>query len=171
MGELQDQAARWRRSRFFPHRLEARAARGVLAVWLLAPGMAVEANDFPTLDRVDQVLTCMRGHGGQTLDNLYACSCAVDAVAAALSYDDFVEATTFKGFKSMPGERGGLFRESARGQKLVERLEEAEERAARSCFVGVARSKRPVAPPPAAPPPAAPPPAAPPPVIPPPVIK
>ena len=141
-------------------------ARAVLAVWLMAPGIGVEANDFPTLDRVDQVLTCMRAHGGQTLDNLYACSCAVDAVAAALSYDDFVEATTFKGFKSMPGERGGLFRESARGRKLVQRLEDAEERAARSCFMGVARSKRsPVAPPPAVPPPAVPP------VVPPPVVK
>ena len=130
------------------------------------PGHGVEANDFPTLDRVDQVLTCMRGHGGQTLDNLYACSCVVDAVAAALSYDDFVEATTFKSFKSMPGEQGGLFRESARGRKLVQRLEEAEERAARSCFVGVARSKRsPVAPPPAVPPPAVPPPVVPPPVV------
>ncbi len=117
-------------------------ARVVLAACLVAPGIGVEANDFPTLDRVDQVLSCMRGHGGQTLDNLYACSCAVDVVAAALSYDDFVEATTFKGLKAMPGERGGLFRESARGRKLVERLEEAEARAARSCFLEVARSKR-----------------------------
>ncbi|MGH8576099.1 MAG: hypothetical protein ACREXJ_04135 [Gammaproteobacteria bacterium] len=117
-------------------------ARVALAVWLMAPGLGVEANDFPTLDRVDQVLTCMRAHGGQTLDNLYACSCVVDAIAAALSYDDFVEATTFRGFKSMPGERGGLFRDSARGRKLVQRLEEAEERAARSCFAGVGRSKR-----------------------------
>lgn len=148
-------------------RLKAGVARAVLAVSVMAPGMGVEANDFPTLDRVDQVLTCMRGHGGQTLDNLYACSCAVDVVAAALSYDDFVEATTFKAFKSMPGERGGLFRESARGRKLVERLEEAEERAARSCFVGVGRSKRS----PAAPPPAVRPPAVPPPVVPPPVVK
>jgi hypothetical protein len=140
-------------------RLKAGVARVVLAVFVIAPGMGVEANDFPTLDRVDQVLTCMRGHGGQTLDNLYACSCAVDVVAAALSYDDFVEATTFKAFKSMPGERGGLFRESAHGRKLVERLEEAEERAARSCFVGVGRSKRsPVASPPAVRPPAVPPP-------------
>jgi hypothetical protein len=147
-------------------RLMAGVARVVLAVSVMAPGMGVEANDFPTLDRVDQVLTCMRGHGGQTLDNLYACSCAVDVVAAALSYDDFVEATTFKAFKSMPGERGGLFRESARGRKLVERLEEAEERAARSCFVGVGRSKRsPIAPPPAVRPPAVPPPVVPPPVV------
>jgi len=123
--------------------------------------MTVEANDFPTLDRVDQVLTCMRQHGGQTLDNLYACSCVVDAVAGALSYDDFVEATTFRGFKSMPGERGGLFRESTRGRKLVQRLEEAEANAARSCFVGVERSKHsPVAPP-----------VVPPPVVPAPVIK
>ena len=160
-------ALAFRSSLVMARRLKAGVARVVLAVWLLAPSMAVEANDFPTLDRVDQVLTCMRGHGGQTLDNLYACSCAVDAVAAALSYDDFVEATTFKGFKSMPGERGGLFRESARGRKLVQRLAEAEERAARSCFVGVARSKRSTV----APPPAVPPPVVPPPVVPPPVVK
>ncbi len=111
----------------------------MLAVSLVS--VAAAANDFPTLDRVDQVLTCMRQHGGQTLDNLYACSCSVDAVAAALSYDEFVEAGTFKGFKAMPGERGGLFRDSARGQKLVKRLDEAEENAERSCFLGVARAK------------------------------
>jgi hypothetical protein len=119
-------------------------SRGTLAGALVmvssaAPGVARAANDFPTLDRVDQVLTCMRQHGGQTLDNLYACSCAVDAIAAVLPYDDFVEATTFKGFKAMPGDGGGMFRDSARGVKLVERLEEAQKNAERACFVGRAR--------------------------------
>ncbi len=120
----------------------ARSAALAATAWLLAAGMAARANDFPTLERVDQVLTCMRRHGGQTLDNLYACSCAVDTVAAALPYDDFVEAMTFKGFKSMPGERGGLFRDSARGRKLVQRLEEAEQSAERSCFLRAARAGR-----------------------------
>ncbi|MGH8509651.1 MAG: hypothetical protein ACREVH_13185 [Gammaproteobacteria bacterium] len=95
---------------------------------------ASQAYDYPTLDRVDRVLTCMSKQGGQTIDNLYACACEIDAIAAAIRFDDYVEATTFRGFRAMPGERGGLFRDSKRGQALVARLEEAERAAARTCF-------------------------------------
>lgn len=93
------------------------------------------ANDFPTLDRVDQVLSCMRKHGGQTVDNLYACSCAVDTIASMMSYDQWLEATTFRSFKAMPGEKGGVFRESSWGTKQVKRLEQAEKEAQRRCFL------------------------------------
>jgi len=93
------------------------------------------ANDFPTLDRVDQVLTCMKRHGGQTVDNLYACSCAIDTIASVMPYKQWLETTTFRSFKAMPGEKGGLFRESPLGSKDVKRLEQAEKEARRRCFL------------------------------------
>ncbi|MGH8488538.1 MAG: hypothetical protein ACREXS_06660 [Gammaproteobacteria bacterium] len=108
----------------------------ILGVTVSAPS---QAHDYPTLDRVDRVLTCMAKHGGQTVDNLYACACEIDAIAAAIRFDDYVEAATFRGFRAMPGERGGLFRDSKRGQALVARLEEAERAAARTCFFRRAR--------------------------------
>ena len=100
---------------------------------------ASQANDYPTLDRVDRVLACMAEQGGQTIDNLYACACEIDTIAAAIGFDDYVEASTFRGFRAMPGERGGLFRDSIRGKALVARLEEAERAAARTCFFRRAR--------------------------------
>lgn len=93
------------------------------------------SNDFPTLDRVDQVLTCMKQHGGQTVDNLYACSCAIDTIASVMPYKQWLEATTFRSFKAMPGEKGGVFRESPLGSKDVNRLEQAEKEAQRRCFL------------------------------------
>ncbi len=108
----------------------------ILGVTLSA---ASQAYDYPTLDRVDRVLTCMAKQGGQTVDNLYGCVCEIDAIAVAIRFDDYVEATTFRSFRAMPGERGGLFRDSKRGQALVARLEEAERAAARTCFFRRAR--------------------------------
>ncbi len=115
--------------------------RFMAVLFSLSPTWVV-ANDFPTLDRVDQVLTCMARHGGQTLDNLYACSCTVDAIAADLSYDDFIEAATFRSMRPMPGEGGGLFRDSKRGQALIGRLEAAERSAEAKCFVAKAHAAR-----------------------------
>ncbi|MGH8524747.1 MAG: hypothetical protein ACREXY_11175 [Gammaproteobacteria bacterium] len=100
---------------------------------------ASKAHDYPTLDRVDRVLTCMAKQGGQTIDNLYACVCEIDVIAAAIRFDDYVEATTFRSFRAMPGERGGLFRDSNRGKALVAQLEDAERAAARTCFFRRAR--------------------------------
>jgi hypothetical protein len=110
--------------------------RNYLAMALLAPVTAF-ANDFPTLDRVDYVLTCMKKHGGQTVDNLYACSCAIDVMAEKLPYDTFVESSTYASFKRMPGERGGLFRDNEKGEELTKVLKEAEKEAESRCFIGV----------------------------------
>lgn len=97
------------------------------------------ANDFPTLDRVDQALTCMKQHGGQTVDNLYSCTCVIDTIASFLPYKQWLEATTFRTFKAMPGEKGSLFRESPVGSNDVKRLEQAEKEAQRRCFLRATR--------------------------------
>ncbi len=94
------------------------------------------ANDYPTLERVDHVLTCMKSHGGQTVDNLYACACEIDIIAQQLAFEDFTEARTFEIYKRMPGEKGGLFRDSQRADEIVGQLEKARGEAQKRCFVG-----------------------------------
>lgn len=116
---------------YFPGRLVAALAA---AMMLTAP--VAQANDYPTLERVDHVLTCMRAHGGQTVDNLYACACEIDVIAQQISFDDFTEARTFEIYKRMPGEKGGLFRDSDRAGEIVSQLEAARADAAKRCFIG-----------------------------------
>lgn len=95
------------------------------------------ANDYPTLERVDHVLTCMRLHGGQTVDNLYACSCEIDMIAQQMSLEDFTEARTYEIYKRMPGEAGGMFRDSPRGEEIIGILNAARAEAQKRCFIGM----------------------------------
>lgn len=94
----------------------------------------VLANDFPTHDRVEYVFRCMREHGGENYDNLYACSCKIDRIADAFSYAEFTEAETFRQLRRTAGERGGLFRDPPRADMLRDKLSEVSERAERGCF-------------------------------------
>ncbi len=98
-------------------------------------------NDYPTLERVDAVLTCMAKHGGQTVENLYSCSCTIDVIASKVPFDLWDEARTFKTYKRLPGEKGGLFRDSDRADEVVPVLEAAETEAEKRCFVGVRHKK------------------------------
>ena len=111
-------------------------ATGIALLSTLFMSNSLYANDYPTLERVDHVLTCMRLAGGQTVDNLYSCSCEVDVIAQQVAFDDFVEARTYEIYKRMPGEKGGLFRESDRGDDIVSRLAKAREDAQKRCFIG-----------------------------------
>ena len=79
----------------------------------------------------------MRLHGGQTVDNLYACSCEIDVIAQQVAFDDFTEARTFEIYEKMPGEKGGLFRDSDRGDEIRAKLEAARKDAAKRCFIGM----------------------------------
>ena len=59
------------------------------------PGAAVlPAHDYPTLARVEYVNECIGRNGGK-LAALYQCACAIDRIANAMDYDDYVEASTF----------------------------------------------------------------------------
>ncbi len=115
------------------------------------PGLCM-ANDYPTLERVDNVLTCMRENGGQTVDNLYACACEIDIIAQQVPFEDFTEARTFEIYKRMPGEKGGLFRDSERAKELTAKLAAARADSQKRCFIGMKRAaKVTTAPPPVAP--------------------
>jgi hypothetical protein len=86
------------------------------------------------LETVEAVLVCMKEHGGKSLDNLYACACAHDVMVKNLTFAEFVEARTFDAYKNMPGEKGAVFRDSKRGQEILERLQILRGRADQQCF-------------------------------------
>ena len=100
----------------------------------LLPGV-VAANDFPTQARVEFVLGCMNDQGGQSYDNLYKCVCLIDAIAEAMTYDEFAQAQVFGQLRSTPGERGGVFRDPDQARTLVEKLAAATQRGKAQCFV------------------------------------
>jgi hypothetical protein len=106
---------------------------------LAAVSGPVLAHDYPTMDRVDHVLTCMKQNGGQNVDNMFRCSCEIDVIAQVLSVEDFNTARTFEIYKNMPGEKGSLFRESKDGAAAIDKLVAARKDAEKRCFVGATR--------------------------------
>lgn len=94
------------------------------------------ANDFPTQARVEYVLQCMNAHGGQSYDTLYPCVCAIDKIAAQLSFAEYTEAQVLTVLRRTPGERGGVFRDAvAKSREQVNHLADVKETAESSCFV------------------------------------
>ena len=100
-----------------------------------AQAQAGPANDWPTQARVEYVFQCMREHGGQNYDNLYHCSCKVDEVAKRMPHQEYSEAVVFKNLKSMPGERGGVFRDPPQSKQLRNKLAQIEADAEKHCFL------------------------------------
>jgi hypothetical protein len=112
----------------------------LITALLLAPLIASAdppaRHDYPTVARVEYVNDCIRQNGG-TLAALYQCSCAIDEFAARLSYDEFVEAGTYARYAALPGEGGGIFRDSDDAKARARLYRELEGEARRSC--GLAR--------------------------------
>jgi hypothetical protein len=91
-------------------------------------------HEYPTHARVEYVNDCV-AKGGK-LANLYQCSCAIDRIAQRLSYDDFVEASTFARYASLPGEGGAIFRDSERARSQAKLYRELEAGAWQACGLG-----------------------------------
>ena len=105
--------------------------------WSDTPGAdakvtAAPAHDYPTVARVEYVNDCIAKNGGK-LAALYQCSCAIDRIANALSYDDYVEASTFAKYATLPGQQGGIFRDSERARQLAKSFRDLEANALRGC--------------------------------------
>ena len=99
-----------------------------------SPPAAPPANDFPTLTRVEYVLSCMQEKGGRNYDNLYHCVCAVDKIAAKMSHEEFMQAQTFETNKNLAGERGGVFRDPPQSKVLRDKLKAVNDEAVAACF-------------------------------------
>lgn len=93
------------------------------------------ANDYPTSARVEFVNDCIARHGGK-LSQLYQCSCVIDDIANTLSYDEYVEVSTFAHYATLPGEGGGIFRDSDEAKAKAKRYREIEKNAYRACGLG-----------------------------------
>lgn len=97
-----------------------------------SPKTEAPRNDYPTSARVEYVQECIARNGGN-LSDLYKCSCAIDQLAQHLTYDDFVEASTFARYATLPGEGGGEFRDPQRAKERAKLYRSLEAEAYRSC--------------------------------------
>lgn len=103
-----------------------------LALLLGAPSV-VAANDFPTRDRVEYVLHCLQDMGRNSMDDLQTCSCRIDSVASAMSFESYGWAVTYDRNKRMTGEKGSVFRDNKAGKRLSKQLVAANETAKGQC--------------------------------------
>ena len=104
-----------------------------LAIVFFAP--LSQANDFPTADRVEFVMECMRDHTGGQFELLNKCSCTIDRLAEQYKYDDYVEAQTMAKAVTIAGERGATLRDNDDAQKAARRYKASVIEAGRACFL------------------------------------
>jgi hypothetical protein len=108
------------------------AAAAVLA---LLSNVAL-GNDFPTLDRVLFVESCIRDHPDRPRQEmLYKCSCALDAIAEEIAYDDYVELSTAADAGQIAGERGAAVRESSVGRDMTKKFRAVKGKAFSNCLI------------------------------------
>lgn len=98
------------------------------------PAMA-SANDYPTLDTVGFVLTCMESNGGISRETLHTCTCRIDHIAENLPFEVYEEAEVWERYRGNPGERGALFRSNIIPSKddTVSQLRRAQFEAKQAC--------------------------------------
>jgi len=89
-------------------------------------------NDFPTLARVEYVQECINRTGGKQT-NLYQCACVVDRIAEEMRYDAFVESSTYAKYSTLPGEGGGIFRDTDEAKEKAKLYRAVEARAFTAC--------------------------------------
>jgi len=106
-----------------------------MSALLLAVPVTGAANDFPTADRVEFVLECMRDHAGGQFEVLNKCSCVIDRLAEKYKYADFVEAQTLGKAVTIAGERGSTLRDNEQAQKGARKYRESVAAASRACFL------------------------------------
>ena len=102
---------------------------------LLLASAAARANDFPTMDRVLYVQECMRAHPGPQFEMINKCSCALDALARDLKYDDYVTLSTISKAMSIGGERGGTIRDAPSLEAQAKRYRGLQTKAEKGCFI------------------------------------
>jgi hypothetical protein len=106
----------------------------LLLLALLAAPLAAHAHDFPTSGRVEYVLECMQKHDGK-YEFLYKCSCVVDRIAEAMSYDDYVAMSTALRDQGLAGERGGVFRDAPTVKIMADKYKIIQANANKACHV------------------------------------
>ncbi|HZZ92147.1 MAG TPA: hypothetical protein VFE23_06260 [Usitatibacter sp.] len=101
---------------------------------LLAP-CAWAGNDFPTSARVQYVLECMREYPSASPEAIYKCSCAIDAIAEKMTYEQWTDLATVANGITIAGERGGVLRDMKDGRKIAGTYRTIQEDARKRCFL------------------------------------
>ena len=109
-----------------------------LGITLALGGSAALANDFPTIDRVLYVQECMRNHPGPHYEMVNKCSCALDALASQVKFDDYLAMNTAANANSIGGERGGYIRDNESLQVQIKRYRELQSKVKSGCFINTA---------------------------------
>ncbi len=90
-------------------------------------------NQYPTDEVVRYVVGCMSELGGQSEENLYTCTCRIDHIAEALTYEEYDGGNLMERNKKMPGKKGGFFRDNEYGDELYDNLKAVREEAFAQC--------------------------------------
>jgi len=97
--------------------------------------LQAHANDFPTAERVINVQACMHQHQGTYFELLHKCSCALDEVAAQLSFAEYVELSTIANAITIAGERGNGMRDNDSLKAPLARFKRLNQDADKACFL------------------------------------
>lgn len=92
------------------------------------------SHDYPTIARVEYVRECVNRTGGRE-GAMYQCACAIDRIADKLTYDQFVESSTYAKYATLPGEGGGIFRDTDEAKQKAKLFRTIENDAYRACNV------------------------------------
>ena len=106
----------------------------IAAALLASPAWGL-AYDYPTTERVTYVESCMHDHPGGHFEMLNKCSCALDAMASEVPYDDFVAMNTMANANSIGGERGGVIRDNEPAQEQIKRYKALQTKVQKGCFL------------------------------------
>jgi hypothetical protein len=109
--------------------------RLLLLAFGLAAAATAGANDFPTVDRVLYVQECLRANPGTNFEMVNKCSCALDALAREVRFDDYVDMTTIVNAVSIGGERGGTLRDNETIKPQIKRFRDLQAKVQKSCFI------------------------------------
>jgi hypothetical protein len=107
---------------------------GLLLLLALIADIA-HANDFPTRARVEFVLKCMQDSKALPEESMYKCSCAIDAIAAKVKYEQWVDMSTVANGMTIAGERGGVMRDIKNGRSIATSYRTLQENAKKACFI------------------------------------
>lgn len=98
-------------------------------------GAGAFANDFPTAARVLYVEECVRAHPGPYYEMVNKCSCAVDAFAAEVKYEEYTTMQTISNGMTIGGERGGAIRDVPSLQPELKKYRALQSKVKKGCFI------------------------------------
>ena len=108
---------------------------GMLACAAVFGGSPAYANDFPTVERVLYVQECIRANPGPHYEMINKCSCALDALASQIRFDEYSTMITIANGMSIGGERGGAIRDTPSLAPALKRYRELQVKVKQGCFI------------------------------------